>query len=317
MIRLISTKSLLILFLLPILHAVGYQYAINHPSFFRPGGRDPEAYGGYFDYLGRIIFQGNFGEVGGAQINELVSKPFVNSLILIVFSMAIVGILGILIGFISISPNTMRTRPTAFLIISAGASIPGFLLGGVVIAIIVFQTLYGGLSQTWLPMSGCGEGTPLPFSSCSLDRHLILPLIVLAVRPTLHVARVTTSLLENELQKNYIRTARSKGARWYRVFRKHAFKNIFAPVIVLLGQSLRYVVGGLLIAEIMFFWPGIGRFFVFSIIANENLSAQSRFFAHPELIATLTFLLGFLILTADLIAAAAAYAADPRLRQQN
>lgn len=316
MFRLVVKKLVLMVVLLPILHVVGYLYATNHPSFFRGSSTaTTDVDTGYLAYLRGIVVAGDLGQVGGANIGEMVAKPFFNSLILIVFSMLIIGVAGVLIGLFSISPQTMRPRPWAFLVTSAGSSIPGFLLGGLVIAIIVYQTLYGQLGQTWLPMSGCGEGQPLPFTSCSLDKHLILPLIVLAVRPTLHVAKVTTSLLENELQKNYVRTARSKGARWFRVFTRHALRNVVSSIIILLGQSMRFVVGGLLIAELMFFWPGIGRFFVYAVVANENLRGQFRFFAHPELIATLTVLLGLLILTADLFAAVAAYLADPRLRQ--
>lgn len=317
MFRLIVNKLLLMAVLLPVLHVVGYIYATNHPSFFRASQRNGGEEASYLSYLTGIVQTGDFGEVGGAPIDSLVAKPFFNSLILIAFSMALIGGIGLLIGLLSISPKSGRPRPFAFILTSAGASIPGFLLGGLVIAIIVYQTLYGQLGQTWLPMSGCGEGVPLPFTSCSLDKHLILPLVVLAVRPTLHVAKMTASLLESELQKDYIRTARSKGARWLRVFTRHALRNVISSIIVLLGQSMRYVVGGLLIAELMFFWPGIGRLFVYAVVANENLSGQFRFFAHPELIATLAVLLGFMVLSADLIASLSAYLADPRLRHQS
>ncbi len=319
MYRHIFGKLTLIIVFIPILHIVGFYYARFHPSFFRPGGLNRNLAAGadysYTDYLERIFLNGDFGHVGGADMVDLVSKPFFNSLFLIILAILFTAIGGVLLGFLAVSPREMHIRPLGLLLTSAGASIPGFLLGGVVIAIIVYQTLYGGLKQTWLPMSGCGQQYPLPFSSCGFDKHLILPLIVLAVRPMLHVARVTAGLLESELHKNYIRTARSKGARWIRIYWTHAMRNILAPIIILLGQSLRFIVGGLLIAELMFFWPGIGRFFVYAIVANENLRGQFRFFAHPELIATLAVLMGAIILVADLIASLAAHLADPRLRE--
>ena len=321
LLRLIINKLLLIIVLIPILHIVGFYYARFHPSFFRPGGlnRDLEAgeANSYLAYLRQILLERDLGQVGGAGIGDLLAKPFANSLILIILAVLITGLAGVLLGFLSVSPKTRRLRPLGLILTSAGASIPGFLLGGLVIAVIVYQTLYGGVNRTWLPMNGCGENAPLPFSSCGIDKHLILPLLVLAIRPMLHVAKVTAGLLENELSKDYIRTARSKGARWPRVHLRHALSNILAPIIIVIGQSLRFIVGGLLIAELMFFWPGIGRFFVYAIVANENFRGQFRFFAHPELIASLTVLIGLIILTADLFTALATYLVDPRLRETN
>lgn len=306
MIKLLVNKLALIVISIPFLHWLGILYARNHPRFgassFRRNSVNTELT--YVDYLQKVL-AGDLGQVGLVPISELIYQPFWNSLVLIGFAVVTTAVLGSLIGFLSISKKTMRVRPWGLILTTAGSSIPGFLLGGVVISILVYQTLYNGLSKTPLPMSGYG-----------IDEHLILPMVVLAVRPTLHVSKVTAGLLENELQKDYIRTARSKGAYWSRVFWNHAFRNIIAPVIVVIGQSMRLIVGGLLIAEMMFLWPGIGRFFVYSIAANENLQGQFQYFAHPELIAILSVIMGVLLLTADLIASVCTYLADPRLREE-
>ncbi|MCA9980276.1 MAG: ABC transporter permease, partial [Anaerolineales bacterium] len=157
---------------------------------------------------------------------------------------------------------------------------------------------------------------PIPISGFGLDAHLILPLIVLAVRPTLHLAKVTAGLLENELQQDYIQVAQSKGLPWRKIYWGHAFRNVIAPVTIVAGQATRFIVAGLLIAEMMFLWPGIGRFFVFAVAANENLQGQLQFYGNPYLIAALAVLMGLMLLTADLVADVCAYLADPRLREK-
>lgn len=306
MVRLLVRKLFLIVAAVPFLHWLGITYARNHPgfgaiSYIRNNTIDTELT--YTGYLQKVLM-GDFGKVGIVPITEVLADPLKNSLVLIAISLFITAVLGLLLGFTAISFETQRTRPWSLILTTAGASIPGFLLGGIVISIIVYQTLYSGLAKTPIPISGYG-----------LDSHLILPLLVLATRPTLHIAKVTAGLLENELQKNYVRAARGKGVRWFRLLWRHAFRNIIAPVLIVIGQSLRLIVGTLLIAEMMFLWPGIGRFFVYAVISNESFSAGTQFFAHPELIAALTVLMGLILLTADLLASLCAYLADPRLRE--
>lgn len=306
MLRLILRKLALLTVLLPLLNFIGFQYALIHPYFFAPRSFGQKQSDGHFyaNYLAGIA-QGDFGSAGSAAITSLLATPLLNSLILIGTALLLTAVLGVLIGYSTISPQTGRVRPWGLILTTAGASIPGFLLGGVIISIIVYRTLYGQLGRSPLPLNGYG-----------LDSHLILPLIVLALRPVLQLSKVTSGLLENELQKNYIRAVRSQGAGWARVFWRHAFYNILSPLIVVLGQSLRFIIGGLLIAETMFLWPGIGRFFVLATVANENIQGQQLYFANPPLLAALAPLMGGLLLTADLIADLIAYAADPRLRHQ-
>lgn len=305
MTRVLIRKLGLIIVSIPFLHWLGILYARNHPHFGRNrfGGPAADPSLTYWDYAQKAL-SGDLGQIGLVPINDVIFARLLNSLVLILCAVLITAVLGTLLGFAVISKQTRRIRPLGLVLTTAGSSIPGFLLGGVVISIIVYQTLYGGLQQTILPMSGYG-----------IDEHLVLPMLVLAVRPTLYVSKVTAGLLENELQKEYIRTARSKGARWLRIFWKHAFRNIIAPVIIVIGQSMRLIVGGLLIVEMMFLWPGIGQFFVYAIAANENLQGQFQYFAHPELIAILAVMMGVLLLTADLIATLCTYLADPRLRE--
>lgn len=305
MARLFLRKIGLMVLLLPILNWVGFNYARFQPQMSRRLNVEEIEFPSYTLYL-QGLWEGNLGRVGQNGIEELVPPAFISSLVLIVLALLFTAVLGVGLGFAAVSSRQKRITPAGLVLTTAGASLPGFLLGGVVISIMVYMTLYGGLKSFPLRISGFGW-----------DERLILPLLVLALRPTLHVAKITANLLEHELHQEYIRTAQSKGLPWLYIYWGHGFRNILAPVIVVLGQSLRLMVGGLLIAEMMFSWPGIGRQLVFAIIANQNFTSQRFFYANPELLAALAVLMGFLLLTADLIASVSAYLADPRLREKS
>ena len=87
--------------------------------------------------------------------------------------------LGLLVGLLSVSPRTKRMSSTGLFVLAAGSSLPGFLLGGVLLAGMVYLLFFTDATRTFLPISGYG-----------LDEHLILPVLVLAVQPTLHLAKV-------------------------------------------------------------------------------------------------------------------------------
>jgi ABC-type dipeptide/oligopeptide/nickel transport system permease component len=304
MLKFIARRLLLIALLLPLLHFIGYQYALQIPPIVRPNRPAPE-YPTYWEYITTALQTGDWGTIGNIPLWELLLPPFQNSVTLVLIAMSVTLFFGLLIGLLSVSPQTKRVRPAAMLFTTAGSSIPGFLLGGIIISIIIYQILYNSWSQSPIPISGYG-----------LREHLILPLIVLAIRPALHFAKVTSGLLEHELEQVYIQVAQSKGLRWSRVYLNHALRNIIAPLSILMGQSARYIVGGLLIVEMMFLWPGIGRYFVWGVIANENVRAQFQFYGNPYVLAGVMMLLGLMLLVADFIAAVASYQADPRLREK-
>ncbi len=303
MLKFILRRLLLLIIILPLLHAAGYNYALLFYTQTRPN-RPPHDHLPYPEYLRHALQTGEWGEIGRIPIWEFVAQPFLNSLVLVVIALFITLLGGVLIGVFSVSRHTKRISPAGLLLTTAGASIPGFLLGGVVITVIIYQILYNSWSRSPIPLSGFG-----------LDiQHLALPLLVLAVRPTLHFAKMTASLLEHELHQEYVRVARSKGLTWLHVYWKHAFRNIIAPLTTVMGQATRFIVAGLLIVEMMFLWPGLGRFFVYAVAANENIRGQHQFYGNPYLLAALAVLIGLMLLTADLIAGAAAYQADPRIR---
>jgi peptide/nickel transport system permease protein len=179
---------------------------------------------------------------------------------------------------------------------------PGFVFGAIVLSLLMYQLLYAGSPTTLLPISGFG-----------LDAHLILPVIVLSIQPAFHLAKVTSGLLESELQKDYFQVANSKGLSWRQLLRRHAWPNMVSSLLITMGQAFRLMVGALVIVEAIFLWPGIGRIFLHSLGLRLDAGPAGAFFGSPELIAILAVIMGSWLLIADLIVSVLAYRSDPRL----
>lgn len=307
MIRLVVRKLFFMVIILGLLNYVAFHYALLHPrlsaSFYIASPAEEEMAPGvrYTQYLQGLL-QGDLGEVASTKVIDVVRDPIKKSLILLGIALVTTIGLGLLFGFLSISPRTWRIRPLAATFLAAGSSLPGFVFGAILLSILVYQLIYTASKTSLLPLSGFG-----------LDRHLLLPVLVLAIQPTFYLAKVTAGLLENELHRDYILVAQSKGLTWSGLIWRHAWANMRSPVLVTIGNALRLMVGGLVIVEAIFLWPGIGRIFLFSIGLRLDARPPGPFFGNPELIAILAVIMGFLLLVADLIVSVLAYQLDPRL----
>lgn len=104
--------------------------------------------------------------------------------------------------------------------------------------------------------------------------HLILPALTLATVPMSLIARLTRSSLLETLKSDYIRTARAKGQSESRVFFKHALRNALVPVVSMTGFQLSVLMGGAILTENVFAWPGMGRWLVFSVEGRDFPALQ-------------------------------------------
>jgi ABC-type dipeptide/oligopeptide/nickel transport system permease component len=141
-------------------------------------------------------------------------------------------------------------------VVVAGVALPTFALG-------LFLIVLFGVEWKILPVAGqtsFGDGG-LP----DRLRHLILPSISLGVGPAAIIARLTRSAMLEVLNQDYIRTARAKGLRYSVVVRKHAFRNVLVPVITVIGMQIGFLLGGAVLVEIVFSWPGMGELIVAGI----------------------------------------------------
>jgi peptide/nickel transport system permease protein len=132
-----------------------------------------------------------------------------------------------------------------------GQAIPSFWLG--LMLIYVFAVWL-----RWLPTSGRGSWL-----------HFILPSVTLAAFVAARFARLTRSMMLDVLSQDYIRTARAKGLAPSRVLYKHALKNASLPIVTLLALQLGQLLGGAVITETIFAWPGVGRFLVQALLNRD------------------------------------------------
>lgn len=138
-----------------------------------------------------------------------------------------------------------------------GVSIPNFLMGPLLI--LVFALWLG-----WLPVSGREEAG-----------SIVLPALTLGTSLAAILSRMIRATLLEALGEDYIRTARAKGLPWRTVIFKHALRNALLPVITLLGLQLGALLGGTVITEIVFSWPGIGQLTIESIHRRDYPVVQA------------------------------------------
>lgn len=199
------------------------------------------------------ILQGDWGEsfkTGDSVLTELLRRfPATLRLaaIAFLFSIIIAPTLGILAALNKNSPLDQLSRVLALL----GASLPSFWLAFMLI--ILFS-----VNLKWLPVSGQGSW-----------KHLILPALSLSLGILPSLMRLSRSSLLDVLAEDYLRTAKAKGLGQHWVVLKHALRNALIPIVTVAGLSLGYLLGGAAITEIVFAYPGVGKFLIDSI-ANRD-----------------------------------------------
>ena len=153
-----------------------------------------------------------------------------------------------------------------------GQAMPTFWLG--IMLILVFS-----VRLSWLPSSGRGD----------LD-HLILPAITLGLFTTARITRLTRSGMLEVLGQDYIRTARAKGVSEPPVVWKHALKNASIPIVTIVGIELGTLLGGSVITETIFAWPGVGRLSVQAIFNRDYPVVQAAVFLLASTFVVVNFL---------------------------
>jgi ABC-type dipeptide/oligopeptide/nickel transport system permease component len=138
-----------------------------------------------------------------------------------------------------------------------GLSFPNFALGPVLI--LIFSIQLG-----WLPVSGAGTGNTASFAI-----HLILPAITLGLGLAAILTRMVRTAMLEELNQDYIRTARAKGLAENTVVYRHALRNALIPVLTVIGLQFGSLLAGAIVTETIFSWPGIGRL-TLSAISNRD-----------------------------------------------
>ena len=180
-----------------------------------------------------------------------IAPRYLNTLVLGSLALLLAVVLGMATGIVSAARRHTVFDNTALLLSLAGVSMPTFFLG--LLLMLIFSVWLG-----WLPLSG--KDTWL---------HYILPAITLSTASIAVISRIMHASLIEVLNEDYVRTARAKGQRESLVIWRHAVRNALIPVVTVAGLQLGYLLGGAVVTETVFAWPGLGRLLVQSILARD------------------------------------------------
>jgi peptide/nickel transport system permease protein len=259
-------------------------YGLNDPVYVR-----------YFRWLFNLV-RGDFGYsiTYGTSINLMIQRSLPATLELSAIVILISTIIGIGLGLISAIKQNGVIDYVGRIFGVVGVSIPQFLFG--IAAIQVFAIYLG-----WFPIGG----RVIPGQIQLLDRleFLFLPVLTMVIAMTAALLRYTRNSMLDVLNKDYIKLARSKGIPEWKVYIKHALRTSLRPVLVVLIFRLPILIGGSIVIEAVFSWPGIGSVILSSISSGD----------YPVVMVT-TLMVAASILVASLIIDLVTALLDPRVR---
>lgn len=212
----------------------------------------------YGRYMANLL-KGDMGKSYKNQLDvmEQILDRFPNTVLLAVTGMFVALLIGIPIGILSAKKQYTFIDNISMIAALIGVSMPNFWFGLVVVMIF-------SLGLGWLPSSGMGEGF------IGVLKSLILPALTLGTGAAATVTRMTRSSMLEVIRQDYISTARSKGIKEAEVTHRHMFKNALIPIITVVGLQFGYLLGGAVLTETVFSWPGLGRFMVDAIKTKDT-----------------------------------------------
>src|SRR6266540_1876810 len=222
---------------------------------------------------------------------ELLGTILTRSIVLLLGSIGIAFFLGLALG-INAAVSKRKISSGILTILSVlGVSTPSFLLA----------MLFWVLNIQYYKITG---NPALPSAGFGWDAHIIMPVLVLAMRPMAQIAQVAYVTFSDVLRQDYIRTAEAKGLSKRVVRNRHALRNLLIPIFTTVGTSLRFSLASLPVVELFFNWPGVGSALIEAIDLGET-----------ALILDLLLSLGLFFLLVNLIIEIFFPVLDPRLRE--
>ncbi len=263
----------------------------------------------YFAYLGRVL-RLDFGVMpGGETIPEAFLRYGKASLGLVALAFVVCVVAGIILGLLALRTTPPRVSPWLTAWTTFGNALPSFYAG----SLLIVGSLYYAL---W---KGPGTTPPFPLQGFGWDIHLVLPVLALMARPMVQIAHLTSGFLAGELRKQYVVAARAVGHTWRTINWRLAMRNVIAPVILTIAQSLRLLIAELILVEWLFTWPGLGRLLAQTLVPSRMISSTGvdvggAIFLNPYIIAALLMIITLTFLLTDLVASLLTQRFDPRLR---
>ncbi len=257
---------------------VRVRYALDQPIYIQ-----------YGRFLSGMV-QGDLGNsiFSGRPVTTEIGERFPRTLLLATISLVIATAIGVTAGIVSATKRNSIFDNASMFIALVGVAAPVFWMA------LMLQLLFS-VRLGLLPATGIGT-----------IRHLILPSLTLGTASAALMARITRSSMLDVLRQDFITTARSKGLNERLVVYKHALKNALIPVVTVLGLQFGILLGGAVLTETVFAWPGVGRLLVDAILRRDYPVVQGT-------VMMLALLFVLINLTVDIIYAFL----DPRIHYQS
>jgi glutathione transport system permease protein len=243
----------------------------------------------YWRYLSSAL-HGDLGRsiLSRRQVSDEVAGAFLNTLELVIAARVWSLLIGIPIGVLAAARRRSIFDKLSMVTALLGLSLPIFWIG--LMAMWLFAVKLG-----WLPISGRGG----PMWTAAGLQHLVLPALTLGGVQVPALARLTRSSLLEALNQDYVRTARAKGLAERLVVAKHALKNAMLPVVTVVGLQFAGLLGGAVVTETIFSWPGLGRLAVTAILTRDFPIVQGTILVSAVTFVTINVLTDFLYAVLD------------------
>ncbi len=268
-------------------------------------GLDKPWHTAYLHWLGKL-FQGDLGRSFSEKkaVGSVIFQRMGPTLLLSVTSLAITYLLAVPLGLLA----TVRSGHTDERVMSTGLymlySLPSFV-AAMLLLVWFSMKLEGTMFE--LPLGGMvskdfKDLSPLA-RQLDIAKHMILPVFCYTYGSLAYFSRFVKANMEEVIRQDYIRTARAKGVGPFRVVVHHAFRNTLIPFVTLIGMTLPALLGGSIILEMIFTWPGMGQLFFQSIGRRD----------YPVIMG-LTLMFSILTLAGQLLADVLYTVVDPRVQ---
>ncbi|MFA6209399.1 MAG: ABC transporter permease [Candidatus Obscuribacterales bacterium] len=241
----------------------------------------------YFLYLGRLA-QGDLGvsyKYVNRTVNDILSDAFPVSLQLGTISLTLAVLIGVPLGAVAAVCRGRKEDVIAMFLSTLGISVPGFVIGATLIFVFAIELRV------------------LPVGLWESPWHVVLPAVTLAFSPAAYLARLTRASVLEIVEKDWVRTARSKGLSQWSTVTKHILRNSLIPVVTVLGPLTAIVITGSFVVEYIYAIPGMGRFFITAVMNRDY-----------DLILGTTLVFAVLLIIANTFVDVAYQILDPRMR---
>ncbi|MCY8150107.1 ABC transporter permease [Bacillus paralicheniformis] len=261
------------------------KYGLNEPEHIQ-----------YLKWLGNMM-QGDFGTSivrKGTPVIDLILARLPNTLLLMLVSTILALLISIPLGVLSARRPYSKLDYGITFTSFIGLAVPNFWFGLILIMVL-------SVNLGWFPTGGV-MSLNSGFSLWDRIHHLILPAFVLATADMAGLTRYTRSSMLDVLRQDFIRTARAKGFKENRVVYKHGLRNGLLPVVTIFGLMIPSFIGGAVVTEQIFSWPGLGKLFIDSAFQRD----------YPVIMA-MTVISAVLVVIGNLIADILYAIIDPRI----